>query len=247
MYKPGLGVALHVLSSQRRAPPSEIGMDAIIMAAVEKAGDELCSFRPLMHRNLAAGVSVLLPRARRSRRMASWLVRALLRGGRCKGLGWTAGVRYRRSRGGAAVAGNTAAGSADAAARPQNRIAGPDERLGGDPRQRRRFSREPSLLRRRMTRAPGRRADGSDPEPSCRLRGRVLPGPAAPGERSSSRSPRSRLSAPEAPGRRLRLPKQDPSGSGPWRLVISAPRLRSRSAQAVRRCTEIHRRRSPGR
>lgn len=133
------------------------------------------------------------------------------------------GLQYRQSRGGAVVAGNTAAGSADAAARPQNRIVGPDERFGGDPRQRRRFSRELPLLRRRMTRAPGRRTDGSDPEPSCRLRGGVLPGPAAPGERSSSRSPRSRLSAPEAPGRQLRLPKQDPSGSGPWRLIISAP------------------------
>jgi hypothetical protein len=53
MYKPWLGVALHVLSSQRYAAPSEIRMDAIIIAAVEKAGDELCSFRVLMHRNLA--------------------------------------------------------------------------------------------------------------------------------------------------------------------------------------------------
>jgi len=187
---------------------------------VEKAGDELCSFRILMHRNLAARAHARLPRARRLRRMASWLVRALLGGGRCRGLGWTAEVRYRRSKGGAAVAGNTATGSADAAARPQNRIAGPDERLGGDPRQRRRFSRELSSLRQRMTRAPGRRTDGSDPEPSCRLRGCVLPGPAAPGEQSSSRSPRSRLSAPEAPGRRFRPLKRDPSGSGPWRLVI---------------------------
>ena len=243
MYKPGLGVAPHVLSSQRRAPPSEFGMDAIIIAAVEKAGDELCSLRPLMHRNLAGWVCALLRAAHRFKRMTSWLVRALLRGGRCRGLGWTAGV-YRTSgrRGGAVVAGNTAAGSADAAVRPQNRIAGPGERLGGDPRQRRRFSRELSSLRPRMTRAPGRRADGSDPEPSCRLRGGILPGPAAPGERSSSRSPRSRLPAPEAPGRRLRLPMRDPSGSGPWRLVISAHALDASGGQWVRRCTEIRRR-----
>jgi len=76
-------------------------------------------------------------------------VRALLGGGRCRGLGWTAEVRYRRSKGGAAVAGNTVTGSADAAVRPQNRIAGPDERLGGDPRQRRMFSRELASLRPR--------------------------------------------------------------------------------------------------
>lgn len=69
------------------------------------------------------------------------------------------------------VAGNTAAGSADAAARPKNRIAGPDERLGGDPCQRGRFSREFSQARRRMTRAPAERTEGSDPEPTCRLRG----------------------------------------------------------------------------
>ena len=143
-------------------------------------------------------------------------------------------------------AGNTAAGSADAAVRRQNRIVGPDERLGGDPRQRRRFSRELSLLRRWMTRAPGRRADGSDPEPSCRLRGCVLTGRAAPGEQSSSRSPRSRLSAPEAPGRQFRLPKRDPSGSGPWRLInFRAPFLWERVK--VIHCTEIRRPRNPGR
>jgi hypothetical protein len=92
MYKPWLGVALHVLSSQRYAAPSEIGMTAIMIAAVEKAGDELCSFHSLMHRNLAARTHALLPHAPCFRRMASWLVRALLRGGKCRGLGWTAGV-----------------------------------------------------------------------------------------------------------------------------------------------------------
>jgi hypothetical protein len=59
---------------------------------VEKAGDELCSFRVLMHRNLAARAHARLPRAGRFPRMTSWLVRALLGGGRCRGLGWTAGV-----------------------------------------------------------------------------------------------------------------------------------------------------------
>jgi len=140
--------------------PSEIGMAAIIGAAVEKAGDELCSFPALMHRNLTARACALLPPRPCFPRMASWLVRALLRGGRCRGLGWTAGVRYRRSGGSAVVAGNTAAGSADVAARPQNRVAGPDERFGGDPRQRRRFSRELSL-------APA--ADDPSAEPSGRM------------------------------------------------------------------------------
>ena len=41
-------------------PPSEIGMAAIIDAAVEKAGDELCSFRALMHRNLEWQACALL-------------------------------------------------------------------------------------------------------------------------------------------------------------------------------------------
>ena len=198
-------------------------MGAIIIAVVEKAGDELCSFHSLMHRNLAARPHALLPCVQCLQRMTPWLVRALLRGGRCRGLGWTAGVYSTGSQ--EAVRWSPVTRRPDRQTRrfASKRIAGPDERLGGDPRQRRRFSRELPLLRRRMTQALGRRTDGSDPEPSCRLRGGVLPGPAAPGERSSSRSPRSRLSAPEAPGRQLRLPKQDPSGSGPWRLIISAP------------------------
>src|SRR5437667_3464043 len=153
--------------------------------------------------------------------MTSWLVRALLRGGRCRGLGWTAGVRYRQSRGNSVVAGNTETRSADAAAWPKNRTVGPDERLGGDPRQRRKFSRELSSHRRRMTRAPSR-ADGwlrpgafmpiarMCPSRTLRPRGAgLLAKPAEP------------PAVPEAPGRRLRLPKRDPSGSGPWRLVIS--------------------------
>src|ERR1041385_5629470 len=122
----------------------------------------------------------------------------------------------------AAVAGNTATGSADAAARPQNRTVGPGERLGGDPRQRRWFSRELSSHRRRMTRAPSR-ADGwlrpgafmpiarMCPSRTLRPRGAIL-----------LAKPAEPPAAPEAPGRRLRLPKRDPSGSGPWRLVISA-------------------------
>src|SRR5579864_4038273 len=72
--------------------PSEIRMGAIIIAVVEKAGDELCSFHSLMHRNLAACTHALLPCVQCLRRMTPWLVRALLRGGRCRGLGWTAGV-----------------------------------------------------------------------------------------------------------------------------------------------------------
>jgi hypothetical protein len=155
--------------------------------------------------------------------MASWLVRALLCGSRCSGLGWTAGVRYRRSRGGAVVAGNTAAGSADAAARPENRVAGPDERLGGDPRQR---GKVLSGI------FPGLAAD--DPSAS-RADGGLRPGAFMPIARDASfpdLPPLGSNPPREARGAACRLQRRQgggfghqagsPRGSGPWRLIHSA-------------------------
>ncbi len=111
-------------------------------AAVEKAGDELCSFRALMHRILAWHACAALLRARPAPRMASWLVRAPLCGPQVRAA--SAGRQGYDTGGPGAVRWLPVTRRPDRQMRrsASKRIVGPDGRFGGDPRQRGRFSRE---------------------------------------------------------------------------------------------------------